>query len=262
MIKGDINNVLQWLDMNGIQQWTIFQGSGANGQGKIFESNIEMSLESEIERFRQVMALSENALVKIVGKVNPKQNTGVFVETWTNSSPAQSHSMSIGSAPAYDADFIDSKIKAAVAEERMLWREKELVKRENNLAEAEKEFKRNQEGIVGILIEKAGPFISQFMPHAAVAGVEAPTPVAPIPVKTMTAESDATMEAEETEEPEVFTVEESDRLYSVIARYKEADPEYLEVLEGLVNFVCSGEPLSVFGAKIDYSMVKNVILQK
>lgn len=257
MIKGDINNVLQWLDMNGIQQWTIFQGSGANGQGKIFESNIEMSLESEIERFRQVMALSENALVKIVGKVNPKQNTGVFVETWTNSSPAQSHSMSIGSTPAYDADYIDSKIKAAVAEERMLWREKELVKRENNLAEAEKEFKRNQEGIVGILIEKAAPFISQLMPRAAVAGVESPTPVAPIPVKTMTVD-EAIEEARE-EEPEIFTDEEADRLMAAMARFKEVDADYLTVLEKIVE-IASGKPVSVMNIHLDYNTIKGYIL--
>ena len=257
MIKGDINNVLQWLEMNAIQQWTIFQGSGANGQGKIFESNIEMSMESEIERFRQVMALSENALVKIVGKVNPKQNTGVFVETWTNSSPAQSHSMSIGSTPVYDSDYIDSKIKAAVAEERMLWREKELVKRENSLAEAEKEFKRNQEGIVGILIEKAAPFISQFMPRAAVAGVESPTPVAPIPVKTMTVD-EAIEEARE-EEPEIFTDEEADRLMAAMARFKEADADYLEVLEKIVE-IASGKPVSVMNIHLDYNTIKGYIL--
>lgn len=257
MIKGDINNVLQWLEMNAIQQWTIFQGSGANGQGKIFESNIEMSMESEIERFRQVMALSENALVKIVGKVNPKQNTGVFVETWTNSSPAQSHSMSIGSTPMYDADFIDSKIKAAVAEERMLWREKELVKRENSLAEAEKEFKRNQEGIVGILIEKAAPFISQFMPRAAVAGVESPTPVAPIPVKTMNVH-EAIEEISE-EESEIFTDEEADRLMAAMARFKEADADYLEVLEKIVE-IASGKPVSVMNIHLDYNTIKGYIL--
>lgn len=257
MIKGDINNVLQWLEMNAIQQWTIFQGSGANGQGKIFESNIEMSMESEIERFRQVMALSENALVKIVGKVNPKQNTGVFVETWTNSSPAQSHSMSIGSTPVYDSDYIDSKIKAAVAEERMLWREKELVKRENSLAEAEKEFKRNQEGIVGILIEKAAPFISQLVPRAAVAGVESPTPVAPIPVKTMTVD-EAIEEARE-EEPEIFTDEEADRLMAAMARFKEADADYLEVLEKIVE-IASGKPVSVMNIHLDYNTIKGYIL--
>lgn len=257
MIKGDINNVLQWLDMNGIQQWTIFQGSGANGQGKIFESNIEMSLESEIERFRQVMALSENALVKIVGKVNPKQNTGVFIETWTNSSPAQSHSMSIGSTSSYDADYIDSKIKAAVAEERMLWREKELVKRENSLAEAEKEFKRNQEGIVGILIEKAAPFISQLIPRAAVAGVESPTPVAPIPVKTMTVD-EAIEEARE-EESEIFTDEEADRLMTAMARFKEADADYLTVLEKIVE-IASGKTVSVMNIHLDYNTIKGYIL--
>lgn len=257
MIKGDINNVLQWLEMNAIQQWTIFQGSGANGQGKIFESNIEMSMESEIERFRQVMALSENALVKIVGKVNPKQNTGVFVETWTNSSPAQSHSMSIGSTPVYDSDYIDSKIKAAVAEERMLWREKELVKRENSLAEAEKEFKRNQEGIVGILIEKAAPFISQFMPRAAVAGVESSTPVAPIPVKTMNVH-EAIEEISE-EESEIFTDEEADRLMAAMARFKEADADYLEVLEKIVE-IASGKPVSVMNIHLDYNTIKGYIL--
>lgn len=259
MIKGDINNVIAWLDINGIQQWTAYSGAGASGQGKLFESDIEKTRESEIDRFRQVMALSDNSRVRIVGKVNPKQQTGIFEEFWANvSAPV---AQAIGSAPAMDADYIDKKIAAAVQENELRWREKELSKRETSLAEAEKEFKRNQEGIVGILIEKAAPFISQLMPRAAVAGVESPTPVAPIPVKTIPAESDATMEAEE---PEVFTEEESDRLFSAMARYKEADPEYLDVLEGLVDFVCSGQPIAIMGGavKIDYTQVKDIILKR
>lgn len=259
MIKGDINNVIAWLDINGIQQWTVYSGNGASGQGKLFESDIEKTRESEIDRFRQVMALSDNSRVRIDGKINPKQQTGKFEEYWANvSAPV---AQTIGSAPAMDVDYIDKKIAAAVQENELRWREKELSKRETSLAEAEKEFKRNQEGIVGILVDKFSPFISSFMPRAAVAGVESPTPVAPIPVKTMPAESDATMEAEEAE---VFTVEESDRLYSVIARYKDADPEYLEVLEGLVDFVCSGQPIAIMGGavKIDYTQVKDIILKR
>lgn len=259
MIKGDINNVIAWLDINGIQQWTVYSGNGASGQGKLFESDIEKTRESEIDRFRQVMALSDNSRVRIDGKVNPKQQTGKFEEFWANvSAPV---AQTIGSAPAMDADYIDKKIAAAVQENELRWREKELSKRESTLAEAEKEFKRNQEGIVGILIEKAAPFISQLMPRAAVAGVESPTPVAPIPVKTMPAESDATMEAEE---PEVFTEEESDRLFSAMARYKEADPEFIDVLEGLVDFVCSGQPIAIMGGavKIDYTQVKDIILKR
>lgn len=259
MIKGDINNVIAWLDINGIQQWTAYSGAGASGQGKLFESDIEKTRESEIDRFRQVMALSDNSRVRIVGKVNPKQQTGIFEEYWANvSAPV---AQTIGSAPAMDADYIDKKIAAAVQENELRWREKELSKRETSLAEAEKEFKRNQEGIVGILIEKAAPFISQLMPRAAVAGVESPTPVEPIPVKTMPADPDATME---TEEAEVFTDEEADRLMAAMARYKEADPEYLEVLEGLVDFVCSGQPIAIMGGavKIDYTQVKDIILKR
>lgn len=260
MIKGDINNVIAWLDINGIQQWTVYSGTGASGQGKLFESDIEKTRESEIDRFRQVMALSDNSRVRIDGKVNPKQNTGKFEEFWANvSAPV---AQTIGSAPAMDADYIDKKIAAAVQENELRWREKELSKRESTLAEAEKEFKRNQEGIVGILIEKAAPFISQLMPRAAVAGVESPTPVEPIPVKTMNVHE--AIEEISKEEPEIFTDEEADRLMAAMARYKEADPEYLEVLESFVDFVCSGQPIAIMGGavKIDYQQVKDIILKR
>lgn len=255
MIKGDINNVIAWLDINGIQQWTAYSGAGASGQGKLFESDIEKTRESEIDRFRQVMALSDNSRVRIVGKVNPKQQTGIFEEFWANvSAPV---AQTIGSAPAMDADYIDKKIAAAVQENELRWREKELSKRENSLAEAEKEFKRNQEGIVGILIEKAAPFISSFMPRAAVAGVESPTPVEPIPVKTIPAESDVTMNAEE---PEVFTNEEADRLMNAMARFKNADADYLAVIEKIVDIASSDKPFKVMNIYLDYNVVKDYIL--
>lgn len=274
MIKGDINNVISWLDMNGIQQWTIYQGSGANGQGKLFESNIELPKETEIERFREVMGLSENTLVKIVGKVNPKQNTGVFTETWTNAS-APSHSMSIGAAPIFDADYIDKKVKAAVAEERLLWREKELAKRESALDAAEKEFRQAETGVWGVIVNKAAPLLSSILPKAAVAGISTPQPAPAIPVREFQSVPESGTSTIETEcdapgvelkesavEEEVFTDDEATRLFAAMAKFKDADPEYLEVVEGLVNYVTSGEPLSVFGAKIDYNMVKNVILKR
>ena len=140
MIKGNIDNVIAWLDINGIQQWTAYSGAGASGQGKLFESDIEKTRESEIDRFRQVMALSDNSRVRIVGKVNPKQQTGIFEEFWANVSAPSAQT--IGSAPAMDADYIDKKIAAAVQENELRWREKELSKRETSLAEAEKEFKK------------------------------------------------------------------------------------------------------------------------
>lgn len=255
MIKGDINNVIAWLDINGIQQWTAYSGAGASGQGKLFESDIEKTRESEIDRFRQVMELSDNSRVRIVGKVNPKQQTGIFEEFWANvSAPV---AQTIGSAPAMDADYIDKKIAAAVQENELRWREKELSKRENSLAEAEKEFKRNQEGIVGILVDKFSPFISSFMPRAAVAGVESPTPVEPIPVRTMPVESDATMEAEE---PEIFTDEEADRLMAAMARFKEADADYLAVIEKIVDIASSGKPIKVMNICLEYNVVKDYIL--
>ena len=260
MIKGDINNVLQWLDVNGILQWTVFQGSGSAGQGKIFESNIEMPQETEVDRFKTVMALSENTLVKIVGKTNPKQQTGVFVETWSNVSAAPTHS--IGAAPVMDADYIDKKIAAAVHEERLMWREKELAKRESSLADAEKEFKRNQEGIVGILIEKAAPFISKLVPRTAVAGVQTSTPVDPIPVREVVSGTESQDDVAGGTSSDVFADDEADRLFNAMTRYKEADPEYLEVLESFINTVTSGEPFSVYGMKVDYTTIKNVILKR
>ena len=267
MIKGDINNVINWLDLNGIEQWTVYCGAGKNGQGKIFESDFEMPRDSEIERFKKVMLYSENAVMTVHGKNNPKQQTGIFIETWSNA--AAPSAMSIGAAPAFDADYLDSKIKAAVAEERLIWREKELAKRESELAEAEREYKRNSEGVWGIILEKAAPLLSHIMPRAAVAGVPGtPTPAAPIPVREVPAKaSEFTAEpqqGETTVEEDVFTDDEADRLMTAMARFKAVDPEFVEVVEGLVDFVCSGQPIAVMNGmvNIDYKQVKDIILKR
>ena len=265
MIKGDINNVINWLDLNGIEQWTVYCGAGKNGQGKIFESNFEMPRDSEIERFKKVMLYSENAVMTVHGKNNPKQQTGIFIETWSNAAPS---AISIGAAPAFDADYIDSKIKAAVAEERLIWREKELAKRESAVAEAEREYKRNSEGVWGVILEKAGPLLAQIMPRAAVAGVPGtPTPVAPIPVREVPSEtSEFAVEptSELSVEEDIFTDEEADRLMTAMARFKAVDPEFVEVVEGLVDFVCSGQPIAVMNGmvNIDYKQVKDIILKR
>ena len=257
MIKGDINKVIEWLQANCIQQWTVTHGNSTNGQGKIFESNIEMSMETEIERFRQIMALSENAIVKIIGKVNPKQQTGVFIETWSNVSAPIPVNNAIGGV-TMDADYIDKKIAAAVAEERMAWREKELAKREQSLAEAEKEYKRNSEGIMGILIDKAAPFLANLLPSSAVAGVQSQTPVQAIPVKEYEQDSQAPTQKNE----EIFTDEESERLFNAVAKFKEADADYLQIIESIVDFACSGEPINVMGVKLSYDTVKGFLINK
>ena len=266
MIKGDINNVINWLDLNGIEQWTVYCGAGKNGQGKIFESNFEMPRDSEIERFKKVMFYSENAVMTVHGKNNPKQQTGIFIETWSNA--AAPSAMSIGAAPAFDADYIDSKIKAAVAEERLIWREKELAKRESKLAEAEREYKRNSEGVWGIILEKAAPLLSQIMPRAAVAGVPGtPKPAAPIPVREVPAEPTSESAADPVADPseeDVFTDDEANRLMTAMARFKAVDSEFVEVVEGLVDFVCSGQPIAVMNGmvNIDYKQVKDIILKR
>ncbi len=65
---------------------------------------------------------------------------------------------------------------------------------------------------------------------------------------------------EESEDP--FTDEEADRLQSLIEKWKAVDPDYITVIERIVSFAETGEPISVAGGlvKLNYQQIKEMIL--
>ncbi|MEE1174178.1 MAG: hypothetical protein U0K53_01715 [Paludibacteraceae bacterium] len=257
MIKGDINNLVAWLNANNINYWCITAGGTAQSNNKIFESDIENNRDREIARMREVLSLSEHTCVYIAGRQNKNQQTGNYSETWCNKIESTPTINTIGATPQYDEQYIQNKIDNAVRQERLNWLEKELEKREKDLAEEKKAFRQDKEGVFGILVEKAAPVLAQFFPRASVAGI-AQSETQAQTIRAVEAPADCL--PQDTTQEDLFTEDESEQLYSMVAKFKEFDPDYLSILSKFISLATSGQGLNVMGISLSYDQVKKFIL--
>lgn len=269
MIKPGIENLTKWLQINRITSWFISTTNSGQDNTRLFTSDPEQSFESELERMRQVLELSSNPVVYVFGKTNAASKVGNFMERWQNGTE-NTESVSAANQPVNHAMYgtptyvsreeLDERIMEAVNREK-LRSEKEAFEKEKEAFEQEqKEFADAKNSMIGIAIEKAMPFIGQLLGgnRVAVAGTQGSIQAAPIQ-PAMEAEP---MEPVETEDAVPFTLDEQERITEVLERYKNYDPEYLEVLAKFVDLATTGKPVSVMNGmvKLSYSDIKQFIL--
>ena len=84
-----------------------------------------------------------------------------------------------------------------------------------------------------------------------VAGVDANEPVHAAPIVADRGEEQQPEEAEPQEE--VFTDEESEKLFDLMARFKKVEPRYLELIEAVVTMAENGDGT--------YNVAKGVLLK-
>ena len=73
------------------------------------------------------------------------------------------------------------------------------------------------------------------------------------PVDPDSPETPADGGEQESEQENIFTDEESDKLYELMARFKKVEPQYLELIENVVKMAESGDNM--------YAMAKNFLLK-
>lgn len=270
MINGGIEAVIEWLNLNNIDTWAISTSKDRSASQYVFRSQEGVPVADEQVRMREVLARSSNPHLYIYGKAGSKGNSANFSEEFSNN--VQSHQtqqpMTMGAIAGYDQTSIETMVANAVERERMAWERKELDREREEVRQAKKEYEEQQSSVLGLLIQKAAPFVQSIM------GVQQPTmalgsvakEITAEPIKARRAEPTAATE-EETEtdvevSEEVFTDEESEELFAIVERWKNADPNYLQVITRIVEFAESGEPISVAGGlvKLNYEQIKEMIL--
>lgn len=263
MIKAGVDNLISWIKINGINSWYI-STTAQSGQDntRIFVSNPDQSLETELERMRQVLELSDNNLLYIFGKTKSDSKVGNYMERWRNGGE-DAASTTIGAPqmaaqPLHSVGWIsreelDEKINDAVSRERFN-QEREQFNRDREAFERErKEYMDNQNGLLALAVNKAAPFISGLFTdrHVGVAGTK--NAVTAQPIRAAAAED---VEADNSS----FTDEEASRIENLIEQYKAFDPDYLTVLDKFIGMAVSGKPVSVGMIKLSYNDVKEFIL--
>ena len=104
-------------------------------------------------------------------------------------------------------------------------------------------FEAEKASAIGLLVHHLSPVLSA-LGQKRVAGVDASAPVQAQPITTIEQEEMIN---------EIFTDEESDKLFDLMARFKAAEPEYMQLIECVVKMAESGDGT--------YTMAKGFLLK-
>lgn len=269
MIKPGIDNLIQWIRINKLQTWHIASTSqGGQDNTRIFTSDPEQSIESELERMRQVLEISSNQRVYIFGKTKADSKVGNYMESWCNAPSSDSnetmgnvHNQTAAHSIGYiSREELDEKIHDAVERERFRTERAAFDKEKADFEREQREFNDVKNSAIGLAVEKIAPYAMQLFGirgnNVAVAGTSAPVIAQPIqaaPIEVQQNNADVC---------DSFTIDEQERITEVLERYKNYDSEYLKVLSKFVDLAVSGNPISVMNGmvKLSYNDIKDFIL--
>ena len=134
-------------------------------------------------------------------------------------------------------DTID--LSTVVDEIRAEYEKKEYERLRKELDDDRKRFEDEKASAMGALAHYFAPIGQALLgSRRMVAGVDAERPVHAAPI---VAEEHTEGPDDEKQEEEIFTEEESDKLFELMARFKKAEPDYLKLITRVVEMAESGD---------------------
>lgn len=256
------SQVESWIRDNGLNSWRFSYdktgtNTGSDGEEKQTRSNrlailsdaFPGELEEKIALTKRRLMAENNVVLYGYGK-RGKENTGLLycevrlVDEMQQPGIAQPVS-SVPSAPVFDED----KFAARIRKECMLEFENLRYQEEKKAFEQEKkEFEAKKESAIGMIIEYLAP-VAATLATKRVAGVDANAPVVAEPVQPIHAEQEQIDERVN----ELFTEDEADKLFDLMARFKQVEPRYMELIEQVVTMAEKGDST--------YEMAKKFLLK-
>ena len=251
--------VENWIRDNGLNSWrfsydrtgTQVDGDGNSTQNRsnriaVLSDALPGDLEEKIALTRRRLMDESNQTLYGYGK-RGKENTGqMYCEVRLVDEFQQPGAQPV-SSPAYpilDEEKIAARIRKEVRQEMELQRYQDERK---NFEREKKEFEAEKASAIGMLVHHLSPVLSALGAKR-VAGLDAHEPVHAAPIHAV--EEEATIEDEL---QELFTDEESDKLFSLMARFKSVEPRYLELIESVVSMAERKDPT--------YDMAKGFLLK-
>ena len=155
-----------------------------------------------------------------------------------------------------DEEALTERIKKEL---RLEYDQRDFERERKNFDEEKRQFEADKASVLGAVIGYLKPYIPALSgigktEHRLVAGLDGEDmeaakikPVDPNP------EAPADGEPQEPEQENIFTGEESDKLFELMARFKKVEPQYLELLENVVVMAESGDTT--------YAMAKKFLLK-
>ena len=249
------SQVENWIRDNGLTSWRFsYDKTGtqttADGEEKQVRSNrlailsdaFPGDLEEKIALTKRRLIDENNQVLYGYGK-RGKENTGLmYCEVRLVEEVQQPGTQAVSSVPQYPV-FDEEKMMAKIRKEVQLEYENQRYQEERKAFEKErKEFEDEKKSAIGALVHFMSPVVGALMGKG-VAGVDATAPVDAAPINPV---------VESVEDVELFTEDEQEKLFDLMARFKAVEPRYLELIERVVTMAENGDKT--------YDMAKGFLL--
>ena len=254
--------VEDWIRDNSLTSWRFFyertgSQSTEDGEKQIRSNRVAIlsdafpgELEEKIALTRRRLLAENNQTLYGYGK-RGKENTGLmYCEVRLVDELQQPNTQAVSSPapiPSFDEKALADRIRGEVRLEYEKLRYEEQVRdfetRKRQLEERERDFEDKQSTAIGLLVHHLTPVITALT-NKRVAGVDTEAPVEAQPIRAI--EQDEQIE-------ELFTDEESDKLFKLMADFKQVEPRYLELIECVVTMAKNGDAT--------YDMAKGFLLK-
>ena len=247
--------VESWIRDNGINSWRFsYDRTGTQTDGEttsqtrsnrlaVLSDAFPGDLDEKIALTKRRLMAEANQTLYGYGK-RGKENTGLlYCEVRLVDELQQPGAQPVSSVPVYPR-FDEAAISARIRKEVMQEMELKRYEDERKSFEQEKRaFEAEKASAIGLLVHHLSPVLSA-LGQKRVAGVDASAPVQAQPITTIEQEEMIN---------EIFTDEESDKLFDLMARFKAVEPEYMKLIECVVKMAESGDGT--------YTMAKGFLLK-
>lgn len=238
------DQVQSWIEDNNFARWIFYKNNPEGREDKATDIIID-SKNFTVSDFHDKLAMTEKyirmygAKVYGVGYQSPEgTRNGVYCEVRLQEEQPQGAAgigggyPSIGELTASITQQVTEKVRAEMEAQALKNRIAELDKREKELNERE----QSAMGAIAHYLAPLGQMILQKkMGMPMVAGVDAPGDVH--------AEIIPHNPQEQPENESDFTEEEEAKIYDLLSRFKKIEPQYMELIEAVVNMAESGNPM-------------------
>lgn len=226
MVNTDLEGVIK-LITDSPYPYFIVRSNRNDVNSVIFRSDENQDKPANIEAFRRTMANVDGEYFVVAIKQNAKDNSGNYTYTFHNRRPTAigtTQPMPTPATPHITEDELQRRIDLTRREIMCEFQERELQRREKELATQQRDFNTEKTSTIGILVDRIGKVLPRLFPQVAVAGT--PTETLPLDQTTPT-------------DPDTLTTQ----LENILERLAAVEPDYLTLLETITTMAENKDPM-------------------
>ena len=254
MKTSNIEDVIKWMEINGIEFWKV-SNSRSDKNGIIFyaEDDEENYLD-KLKRFRDFMAVALPGEYYVSGRPKKKQTVGIHEYRLIVTDDKNANIPAMNGIAQIPSDYISKSeiagmVTEAIEKERTKMEMETLRRRNSELEKENKELDNPFNRILGRFEPMIGMIMNNYLPK--------PKQIALGTVEPVIDQPEDTQENTPDEFTEDMQTEMNQRVQNAILKWYDADSEFIETLEFIADFASGEKVLSAL--PMDYKTIKSYL---